>query len=182
AGVTTEEAAMGARRAWTARVSTAAMLAALGLGVAGCGGSDGETTIVTEDGSITIDENGDEGSITIESSEGSMTITGESGGDLPESWPSVVAVPEGGTITASAALTGEEPGWTVSLVYTDISATDLAADVKAELEAAGFEQQSEVNTGEGALGTYTGNGYGVTAMAGEDDSEVTLVMTVAETG
>ena len=93
-----------------------------------------------------------------------------------------VAVPEGGTITASAALTGEDQGWTVSLVYTDISATDLAAEVKAGLEAEGFEQQTEVNTGEGAMGTYTGNGYGVTAIAGEDDSEVTLVMTVAETG
>ena len=173
---------MGARRAWTARASTAAMLAALGLGVAGCGGADGETTIVTEDGTVTIDENGEEGSITIDSSEGSMTISGETGGELPESWPSVVAVPEGGTITASAALTGEEQGWTVSLSYANTTAEDLTAEVTANLEGEGFSQQTEVNTGDGAMGTYTGNGYAVTAMSGQDDSEVTLVLTVAETG
>ena len=70
-------------------------LACLGFGLAGCGG-DGDATIVTDDGTVTIDQDGDDGRIEIESSDGSVTISGDSGGELPEGWPSEVEVPGGG--------------------------------------------------------------------------------------
>ena len=98
------------RRGRAATTSAAVALAFLGFGLAGCGGGDGETTIVTDDGTVKVDQNQDEGKIKIESSDGSMTITGEGGGELPEGWPSEVQVPEGGSVTAAMALTGRGPG------------------------------------------------------------------------
>ncbi len=170
------------RRGRAATTSAAVALAFLGFGLAGCGGGDGETTIVTDDGTVKVDQNQDEGKIKIESSDGSMTITGEGGGELPEGWPSEVQVPEGGSVTAAMALTGEDQGWTASLTYADKSSKDLAAEVKSNLESAGFTLQGEFTTGDGAMGTYSGNGYAVTAMAGQEDEGATLVMTVAKEG
>ena len=170
------------RRGRAATTSAAVALAFLGFGLAGCGGGDGETTIVTDDGTVKVDQNQDEGKIEIESSEGSMTITGEGGGELPEGWPSEIQVPEGGSVTAALALTGEDQGWTASLTYADKSSKDLAAEVKSNLESAGFILEGEFTSGEGAMGTYSGNGYAVTAMVGEEDEGATLVMTVAKQG
>lgn len=170
------------RRGRAATTSAAVALAFLGFGLAGCGGGDGETTIVTDDGTVKVDQNQDEGKIEIESSDGSMTITGEGGGELPEGWPSEVQVPEGGSVTAALALTGEDQGWTASLTYADKSAEDLAAEVKSNLESAGFTLEGEFTSGDGAMGTYSGNGYAVTAMAGQEDEGATLVMTVAKEG
>ena len=54
--------------------------------------------------------------------------------------------------------------------------------MKSNLESAGFTLQGEFTTGDGAMGTYSGNGYAVTAMAGQEDEGATLVMTVAKEG
>ncbi len=175
---------MSGRRGRAATTSAAVALAFLGFGLAGCGGGDGDATIVTDDGTVKVDvdPDSDEGTIKIESSEGSMTITGEGGGELPEGWPSEIQVPEGGTVTSALALTGEDQGWTASLTYADKSTEDLAAEVKSNLESAGFTLEGEFTSGEGAMGTYSGNGYAVTAMVGQEDEGATLLMTVAKEG
>jgi hypothetical protein len=175
---------MSGRRSRAATTSVAVALAFLGFGLAGCGGGDGDATIVTDDGTVKVDvdPDSDEGKVEIESSEGSMTITGEGGGELPEGWPSEIQVPEGGSVTAALALTGEDQGWTASLTYADKSSKALAAEVKSNLESAGFTLEGEFTSGEGAMGTYSGNGYAVTAMVGEEDEGATLVMTVAKQG
>lgn len=173
---------MGSRRMRAARTSAAVALAFLGFGLGGCGGGDGDTTIVTDDGTVKVDvdPDGDEGTIKVESSDGSMTITGDGGGELPEGWPSEVQVPEGGTVTSAVALNGEEQGWTASLTYPDTSSEDLTAEVKSNLESAGFTLQGEFTSGEGAMGTYAGNGYAVTAMVGQEDADATLLVTIAK--
>ncbi len=171
---------MGGRRSRAGRTSAAVALAFLGFGLGGCGGGDGDATIVTDDGTVTVDTDGDDGTIKIESSDGSMTITGDGGGELPEGWPAEVQVPAGGTVTSAVALTGEESGWTATLTYPDTSSADLAAEVKSNMESAGFALQGEFTSAEGAMGTYSGNGYAVTAMVGEEDSAATLLMTIAK--
>ncbi len=174
---------MRGTRGRVATTSAAVALALLGLGLAGCGGSDGDATIVTDDGTVKVDvdPDGDDDTIKIESSEGSMTITGDGGGELPEGWPSEIEVPEGGTITSAMALdSDDQQGWTASLTYPDTSPTDLAAEVKATMESAGFTLQGEFSSGGGGMGTYSGNGYAVTAMVGEEGEGSTLLMTVAK--
>lgn len=171
---------MRGKRGRVATTSAAVALALLGFGLGGCGGGDGEATIVTDDGTVKVDPNEGDGTITIESSEGSMTITGEEGGELPEGWPSEVQVPGGGTITSAIAMdSDDQKGWTASLTYPDTTPTDLAAEVKSNLESAGFTVQGEFTSGEGGMGTYSGNGYAVTAMVGEEGGGSTLLLTVA---
>ncbi len=108
-----------------------------------------------------------------------MTITGEGGGELPEGWPSEVTVPEGGTVTSAVAVSGEDKGWTASLTYPDKSSQEVAAEVTSNLESAGFTLEGEFTSGEGAMGTYSGNGYAVTVMVGEEDGGATLLITIA---
>lgn len=174
---------MRGMRGRLATTSAAMALALLGFGLAGCGGGDGEATIVTDDGTVKIDPNEGEGTIKIESSDGSMTITGEGGGELPEGWPPEVQLPEGGSITSAVAMNSDDQqGWTASLTYPDTSPTDLAAEVKSNMESAGFTLEGEFTSGQGAMGTYSGNGYAVTAMVGEEDGGSTLLMTIAKEG
>jgi hypothetical protein len=42
--------------------------------------------------------------------------------------------------------------------------------------------QGEFSSPEGAMSTYTGHGYAVTAMVGQDDSGATVVLTVGKEG
>ncbi|HYN55789.1 MAG TPA: hypothetical protein VES03_01205 [Motilibacterales bacterium] len=171
---------MRGRRGRAATTSAAVALALLGFGLGGCGGGDEEATVVTDDATVKIDPNEGDGTIKIESSEGSMTITGE-GGELPEGWPAEVQVPAGGTVTSAAAMdSDDQQGWTASLTYADKSSDDLAAEVRSTLESAGFTLQGEFTSGDGAMGTYSGNGYAVTAMVGEEDGAATLLLTVAK--
>jgi hypothetical protein len=171
---------MSGRLGRIATASAAVVLAVLGFGLGGCSG-DGDATIVTDDGTVTVDvdPDGDEGTIKIESSDGSLTITGDGGGELPEGWPSEVTVPEGGTVTSAVALTGEDQGWTASLTYPDKPSQEVAAEVTSNLESAGFTLEGEFTSGEGGMSTYSGNGYAVTVMVGEEDGGATLLITIA---
>lgn len=169
---------MSGRRSRVATTSAAMALAFLGFGLAGCGG-DG-ATVVTDDGTVKIDTNDGDGTIKVESSDGSVTITGESDGELPEGWPSEITVPEGGKVTSAVALTGGQQGWTAALTYADKTSKDLAAEVKTNLESAGFTLKGEFTSAEGGMGTYAGNGYAVTALVGQEDANGTLLLTVAK--
>ena len=161
--------------------SAAVVMVAIGLGLGGCGG--GDATIVTDDGTVVIDQGDDGGSITIDSSEGSMTITGEAGGELPEGWPAEVAVPEGGTVDASGTFSGGDgSAWQASLTYPDMTAKDVAAQMKATMEDAGFKVEAEFTVGDQSAVTFSGEGLNVTATASEQDSGAVLVVVIASEG
>ena len=158
--------------------SVAAVLVAVSFGLGGCGG--GDATIVTDDGTVVIDQDDDGGSITIDSSEGSMTITGESGGELPEGWPTQVAVPDGGSVDASGTFSGGDgAAWQASITYPDMTAKDVVAEMKASMEDAGFKVEAEFTVGDQSAVTFSGEGLNVTATASEQDSGAVLVVVIA---
>lgn len=160
------------------RAALAAGLLALGLaaGLAGCG-SD-ERTIVTDEGTISVDAG--EGKVEIEASDGSVTISGETGGDLPEGWPAEIVLPEGGTITSAVAVSGEDAGWNVSVTYEGLDPEALGEQVANSLESAGLESKGGFTSAEGALSSFEGNGYAVSVILGPEGSGSTMVMTVAK--
>ncbi len=168
-----------AHRVSTARAAASIAAAVLVFGVGGCG-SD-ETTVVTDDATVTVDEGS--GTVEIETDEGSATITGETGGDLPEGWPEQIVLPEGGTITSAVAVTGDEAGWNVSSNYPDLDQKQLTDEVTKALEGAGFESQGSFTSTEGSVAGFEGNGYTVSVIVGTDDTAEgtgsTLIMTVA---
>lgn len=165
-------------RTHASAAATTALLVALGLGLAGCGG--GDRTVTVDDGTVTVDQGDNQ--IEIESSDGTTTITGETD-ELPEGWPAEVVLPEGGTITSGVALAGQaQQGWTVSASYPETTPTELAAQVKASLEDAGFQSKGEFTSEQGAMGAFEGSGLAITALVGEEGSGSTLVMTVAQAG
>jgi hypothetical protein len=175
----TSSARLSGRRARAGTAATTALLVALGLGLAGCGGDD-STTVTVDDGTVTVDQ--DDNRIEIESSDGTATITGETD-ELPEGWPAQVSIPEGGTITSGVALTGEDQqGWTVSVSYPDTAPTELTAEVKASLADAGFEAAGEFTSDQGSMAAFEGAGLAITALVGEEGAGSTLVMTVANEG
>ena len=161
------------------RSAGAAGALALALALGGCGG--GDDTIVTDDGTVTVDRDGD--SLTIDTEDGSATITGESDGELPEGWPDEVPVPEGGTVVAGAAVSSDgQQGWSASITYPDTSVEDLAAEVKSSMESAGFSAMGEFTSAEGAVGSYEGSGLVVTATVAEEDGATLLGLIVGREG
>ncbi len=158
--------------------ATGALVVALAFGLGGCG--DGETTITTEDGSVTIDSDGDGGSVTIDSSEGSVTVTTETGGELPDGWPSEVAIPDGGSVEVSGSYTGEEgTSWNVGVKYAGADPADIADQMKSNLEGAGFVMEAEYTAGDQSVASYTGKGFNVVATTTEQDGDALLNVAIA---
>lgn len=156
----------------------AALVAAAGIGLGGCGG--GSDTIVTDDGTVTVDQGGD--SVEIETDEGSATITGETD-SLPEGWPSQVVLPEGGTINSGAAVDqAGAQGWTASLSYPDLSVDELTDALTSSLESEGFESQGSITVPQGTSTLYSGFGFAVSTVISEDGSGSALIITVASEG
>lgn len=156
------------------RAGVAGAALVLVLSLSGCGG--GGTTVETDDGQVTVDQDGTK--VEIESSDGTTTVTGETGGELPEGWPSEITLPEGGEIQNAVAVTGENAGWTVSSSYPDTSSEDLTDQVTSSLEDAGFESKGAFTSPDGAVSAFEGNGYALSVIVGEEGSGSTLVMTV----
>ncbi|MGB8019916.1 MAG: hypothetical protein WCF04_01670 [Candidatus Nanopelagicales bacterium] len=162
---------MAGRRA---RVAAGMFAGLMVLGGAGCGG---DTTIATDDGTVTVDR--DDIQIEVQSSDGTATISG-SQGKLPEGWPSQIQIPPGGTISGAVAVAGEgKQGWTVSVTYPDTSPADLKGTVTSSMEGAGFESKGSFSTDEGSMDTFEGSGMVVSTLIGKDDSGSTLVLSVA---
>lgn len=155
-----------------------AMVVALGFGLAGCG--DGETTISTGDGTISVDGDADGGSLTIDSSEGSVTVNTEADGELPEGWPEAVVVPEGGSISAAGRFDGADgTQWNIAVTYSDKSADDVNSEINATLTGAGYTVESESTVGSQVLASYTGNGQSVVTTVSEQDGGVFLSVAIA---
>ncbi len=168
----------GLRRRTTA-ATAAVLLAISGVGLAGCSG-DGDTTIVTDDGTVTLNQ--DDEKIDITTSEGSMTINGESDGELPAGWPAEVPVPSGGSVETGMVMSGtEEQGWSATLSYPDSSTDDVSAELDSLFTGQGFESTTKIETSDGTLNAYTGDGFAITAMVSDEGGTTMLVMSVAVT-
>lgn len=90
------------------------------------------------------------------------------GASLPDSWPSEVPVP-GGEVLASIA-TGD------GMMVTFGSSAGQAEEALSALAAAGFSEETRMETAEGAVVTYTGSGWNVVVTVGQDTgSEASLV-------
>ncbi len=158
------------------RSSSAAGLALL-LGLAGCGG--GEEVITTDDGTVTVDQG--DNRIEIETDEGTAVITGDDGGELPDGWPSVVALPEGGRIGASVSLDNQEQkGWSATVAYGGADPEDLLDEFDSSLRAAGFDRDARYATEDGGGSTFRSAEYFVAVIVSSEGEEVTAVVTVGE--
>jgi hypothetical protein len=156
----------------------AALIAAAGIGLGGCGG--GSDTIVTDDGTVTVDQGGD--SVEIETDDGSATITGQTD-SLPEGWPSEVVLPEGGTINSGAAVDqAGAQGWNAALSYPDLSVDELTDALTDSLESKGFESQGSITVPQGTSTLFSGSGFAVSALISEEGSGSALIITVATEG
>ncbi len=165
----------------TTAVAAATLMAVGGLVLAGCSGSDGDATIITDDGTVSVQQ--DDEKIEVTTSEGSVTINGESDGELPAGWPAEVPVPAGGQVQVGVVLDGTgEQGWTATIFYPDTSAAQVAAEVTSLLVGQGFEATVTSTTGAGGMSAFEGPGYAVTTLVSEVDSGVSLVMSVVAEG
>jgi hypothetical protein len=158
------------------RLTHCVAAAVLALGLVGCSGDD--QTIITDDGTVSVQGDEDGNSLTIDSSEGSVTLSAESDGELPRDWPANVALPEGGTINSSASFDSPEgQAWQVSMSYPGTAPGDLIAQLTTSMQDEGFTVTADASAGGQTVAAFAGDGRSVTAAAGEDGSGET-VMTV----
>lgn len=160
---------------------------------------DGDISITTEDGefSINVDEDddsvsisgsSDDGEFSIETENGETvirtdegTIIGSASGDLPDGFPTSVPVPDGLSIQASQIMQTTEGTAYVLSGILDGSPTDVAEQLMAALEGAGYEQVQVTNAPDGAFLVYDDGEHMVTAIVAldsPDDSTSGLSLTV----
>jgi len=154
--------------------STVRNLSATGLLVAslmltGCGGK----TVTTSDGSkVHVDGNGD--SATIKTDDGEITV----GKGLPDGFPKdEVPVVDGKIIGGSKGTAGGPYAWSVVL-QADGDAADVFADVKSELEGAGFTGGQAMDMGEVHTGQFTSSQWGVSVNVAKTGDAVTVTYLV----
>ncbi len=105
-----------------------------------------------DDGEVISGETDDDGSFTLETEDG--TITSGSTTEIPDAWPSAVPQPEGFAIeTASTFTANGEINLTVGGTSPDGPA--WAEAYGAQLEAAGFENESTFTSNESSNASYT---------------------------
>jgi hypothetical protein len=156
---------------------------------------DGGISIQTEDGDMTMDENGnfvitdengdvvsgnvdvDGDGVTVESEDGSFSSG--SGSELPDTWPEAVPEPDGMEILSSSAMSdGDRDGF---VVIGGVGA-DFLDEYTAALEAAGFDLESEFDAEAVAERSYTDGSWnvGVAVFDNGDGLQATLTVFTSE--
>lgn len=165
---------MGRMRLLAAAALVAASLTATLTGCQQAAEKAAEEAVKQGTGIDDVDINDD--GITVEGTEGTLSIDG--GDELPEGWPSQIALPDGGTITGSMLVDqGGSQGWNVVSTY-DLSPADLASAFEASLGGAGFTQDSKTTAGDMTLLAYSDATYAVAVTIGEDAGSTTSTVTV----
>jgi hypothetical protein len=152
---------------------------------------DGGFSIQTEEGGMTIDEDGnfvitgedgevitgseEDGEFTVEGEDGSLTIS--SGEEMPSEWPSEIPQPDDFLIATSSVIgTGDEI--LIGLVgEASQDAADFVEDYGDALISAGFEQASSFESDGSILRLYTNDTWdvSVTAFEGiEDEPQISI--------
>lgn len=145
--------------------------------------SDGGISIETEDGSMTIDEDGnfvvtddngdvvtgnvdEDGGVDVQSEDGSFSSA--TGSELPDGWPGAVPEPDGLEIEGSSSIADD-----ASEAYTVVGVPDgddWVDDYGSALESAGFALDSEFTSDGAVQRQYTGSGYSVSVGVFSDDA------------
>lgn len=132
---------------------------AVALCLAACGGSNDVATKATTqaDGAIestddSVDltvQQGDDGEFSVESDDGSLTVNGN--GSLPDGFPASVAIPQGWVIEGSTNMgSGDQQAWVVGFQLA-IDPEAATEDLSASLRGAGFSEISNMTTGDGSV-------------------------------
>lgn len=131
------------------RLSFLALVFALALATAACGG--GEVNIGT------TDAGGDGAAVTGPTGDG-ITITGPTGGEvniggaeLPEAWPADFPIPDGATPAYSVSAGGGVSVW----FSTDLGLDEVKAFFESALPAAGYTIDSQANFSDPTSGEYS---------------------------
>lgn len=131
------------------------------LALAACGGSD-TTTIETEDGRAEYSVDGAEGDAEIRftDNDGNETVV-TAGTDADAQFPDGFTVYPGATVASNTVISGGEGEGMMIGITSSASPEELAAHYRAEAEAAGFEIQMEMNSGETVVigGEGPSNGF-----------------------
>lgn len=141
-------------------VAAAAAAVALPLALGACGeavenAAENAAENAIEDGSGgDVDIDVDDGEVKVENSDGSVVV---GGGELPDGFPED-AVPLVGEVKSGTAVdTPDGTGWTIGTESSG-NAEDVFAEALAELEGAGFTNQSTLG---GTSANLTSGEYGV---------------------
>jgi hypothetical protein len=153
--------------------------------------SDGGISIQTEEGGMTMDEDGnfvitdengdvvsgnvdvDGDGVTVESEDGSFSSG--SGSELPESWPGAVPEPDGLAILSSSTMSdGDTEGY---VVIGEVGGDFLDGYVSA-LEAAGFDMESEFTAESMSERGFTNGTWNVGIAVFENGDDVQATITV----
>lgn len=136
----------------------AALLTALLLVVAGCGGAAEEVAERIADqgeGISNVDVEDDSVSFDVETDDGSASVDIGTG-DLPDDFP--IPIPSGGVVSFSMVAEGTESGALVGLTYPEDRFDELVATWEAWLDAEGFEKaKTESGSGDSRAVILAGN-------------------------
>jgi hypothetical protein len=171
-------------------VAGAALAASLVLvGAAGCSSEDaGEKAgerLAEEMMGGDVDINAEDGSVKLTDEEGNTSEYG-SGAELPEGWPSDLALPDGVTILGSSTRT--ENGVETMFVTgeSETSLDDLYEQIKKQLTDAGYEivNDSNMSSSSGGFASVeaTGDEYTANVTISEDQAtnKTTLLYNVGQ--
>jgi hypothetical protein len=138
--------------------------------------SDGNQTVIqTEDGEMSIDSDGDQ---TVIQSDDGTTIIGSSTGELPDNFPDEVPVPSSVVFEYTQAMSSPDGQMFVVGGTSSSSHEDVSAEYIAALEAAGFSQEQLLTTPEGSFFAYDNGTWAVGGSASDDDGATAFAMTV----
>lgn len=117
----------------------------------------------------------EDGQVTVQDSEGNNFAAGDNV-DLPDSWPSAVPVPDGGTLISvmtSADSTTANAIWTV-----EASQDDAGKAYGDQLTGAGFTADSTQAVAGMVGGQYTGNDLKVNVVVLDADGKTSIMVNV----
>lgn len=122
--------------------------------------------ISTDDGSFSM-ETDDDGNVTMETDDG--TFSGGSTSEVPDEWPSDVPQPSGISIDSGTVFTDGQSS-NVSITGTTGDGPDWVESYGAQLEGAGFTEQSSISSQESVLVTYARGEQEMVNVQAFDDS------------
>jgi hypothetical protein len=154
--------------------------------------SDGGFSVQTEDGSMTIDENGnfvvtdengetitgqandDEGGFSVESEDGEFTTGATT--ELPDEWPQDVPEPDGLAISSATVIGGGE-ALSVTVSGT-VEGSEFVDSYGSALESTGFPQESTFESGDMINRTFVGEAWtiGISFVGDGTDDQVTVTV------
>lgn len=129
-------------------------------------GGDG-FDVSTDDGSFSMGTDED-GNVTMETEDG--TFSGGATTEVPDEWPSDVPEPSGVDIDSGSVFTDGQNS-NVSVTGTTGDGADWAESYGAQLEGAGFDEQSSISSQESVLVTYARGEQEMVSMQAFDDGD-----------